>query len=305
MITVLGSINADLFFNVERLPARGETVLTPAATLLAGGKGANQAAAAARAGAATRFLGCVGDDAFAEPMVAALAEFGCDTTGIRRVDGSTGTAAVMVEQGGENQIVAASGANGAVSADLLDAVDLSPTDTLVCQMEIPVAATIEALARMRAAGGRTVLNLAPACAVDDAALRTVDALVANAGEAAVLTGRQDDPVHAAASLASAHGLTCIVTLGSDGAVAVDPEGTAWKVPALPVEAVDTVGAGDAFVRVLVAALDAGEGLPAALQRATVAAGLACTRPGAMTALPPRGEIEARLADLAPPTAFLP
>lgn len=121
MIVVLGSINADLFFAVDRLPGRGETVLTPTLTARPGGKGANQAAAAARAGAAAAFLGCVGDDAAAGEVLAALSASGCDVSGVRRVPGPTGTAMVVVEAGGENLIVVASGANTAVTADLLAA----------------------------------------------------------------------------------------------------------------------------------------------------------------------------------------
>lgn len=298
MITVFGSINADLFFTVDRLPARGETVLTPTVTMQPGGKGANQAAAAARAGGETRFVGCVGADALAAPVLAALREAGCDIAGVRRVPGATGTAAVLVERSGENQIVVASGANGAVAADQLDA--LAPGGTLVCQMEIPEAETAAALARARRSGMRTVLNLAPARAVGTDVLADVDFLILNEGEAAVLAGGAAPPLETARRLARDHDLTCVVTLGGDGALAVTPRGTGWRVGTLTVDAVDTVGAGDAFVGVLAASLNGGRDLADALHRASVAAGLACTRPGAMAALPTADEIDARLSALPRP-----
>ncbi|NQW08711.1 MAG: ribokinase [Alphaproteobacteria bacterium] len=298
MILVLGSINADLFFTVEHLPAPGETVLTPSVTLRPGGKGANQAAAAARAGSMVRFLGCVGDDAVAETVLAALVDAGCDISGVRRVAGATGTAAVMVEASGENQIVVASGANGRVTADLLPA-EMAPDITLVCQMEIPPAETERALIAAKAWGARTVLNLAPAGDISDQALVAVDVLVVNEIEAIALAGEAGTPLGLARNLADRHAVVCVVTVGAQGAVAVEPGGVAWRVGALGVEAVDTVGAGDAFVGVLAATLDDGADLPTALHRASVAAGLACTAEGAMTGLPDAAAIERRRPDLAP------
>ena len=299
MIVVFGSINADLFFTVDRLPVAGETVLTPSVALEPGGKGANQAAAAARAGGDVRFVGCVGQDPFADPMVAALADSGCDVSAIRRVDGATGTAAVMVETGGENQIVVASGANARVTADLVDEELLGPETTLVCQMEVPAPETAEILKRAGRAGARTILNLAPALDLGAEVLGDVDVLVANAGEAAVLAGAPLEPAAAARHLAAAHALTCVVTDGSNGAVAVERDLSAWRVGVLAVDAMDTVGAGDAFVGGLASALDGGGTLADALRRASVGAALACTRRGAMAALPSRSEIEARMADLPP------
>ncbi|MEQ8817073.1 MAG: PfkB family carbohydrate kinase [Thalassobaculum sp.] len=299
MIVVLGSINVDLFFAVDRLPGRGETVLAPGMTVRPGGKGANQAAAAARAGASTLFLGCIGEDAAGGDVLAALAETGCAVSRVRRLPGVTGTAVVMVEAGGENQIVVASGANLSVTADLLDAVPLGPGTTLVCQMEIPPDQTAEALRRARAAGARTVLNLAPARPVTAAALAEVDMLVVNKPEAESLEGQAGTPLGLARTLAARHDLTCVVTLGREGAIAAGPDGNAWSVGVLAVEAVDTVGAGDAFVGVLAASLDGGATLPEALHRASVAAGLACTREGAMPSLPDAAAIEIHLGELAP------
>ena len=162
MITVFGSLNVDLLFNLDRLPAPGETVLTREIIQLPGGKGANQATAAAKAGAPTRFVGCVGTDGLGAPVLASLEAAGCDVSGVRTVPGATGTAVVMVERSGENQIVVGSGANMAVEAGMLAGAALGPGDTLVCQMEIPLEATVAGLAAARRAGARTVLNLAPA-----------------------------------------------------------------------------------------------------------------------------------------------
>ncbi|SDF25887.1 ribokinase [Thalassobaculum litoreum] len=300
MITVFGSLNVDLLFNLDRLPAPGETVLTREIVQLPGGKGANQATAAAKAGAPTRFVGCVGEDGLGAPVLASLTAAGCDVSGVREVPGATGTAVVMVERSGENQIVVGSGANMAVVASMLESVALGPGDTLVCQMEIPPEATAAALAAARRAGARTILNLAPARPLPPEVLADVDLLIVNEGEAAVLAGSAAPPLETARGLAAAHELTCVVTLGGDGALAVTPDGRGCRVGTLAVQAVDTVGAGDAFVGVLAASLDVGMGLPNALHRASVAAGLTCTRPGAAAALPDAAEIDGRLSALARP-----
>lgn len=300
MITVFGSLNLDLLFNLDRLPAPGETVLTREIVQLPGGKGANQASAAAKAGAPTRFVGCVGEDGLGAPVLASLEAAGCDVSGVRTVPGATGTAVVMVERSGENQIVVGSGANLAVEAGMLDPAWLKPGGTLVCQMEIPLEAVVEGLATARRTGARTVLNLAPARVLPAEVLADVDVLVLNEGEAALLAGTDAPPAGMARKLAGDHGLTCVVTLGGEGAIAMTPDGRGYRVGALAVQAVDTVGAGDAFVGVLSAALDAGLALPDALHRASVAAGLTCTRPGAAAALPDVVEIEGRLSALARP-----
>lgn len=300
MITVFGSLNVDLLFNLDRLPAPGETVLTREIVQLPGGKGANQANAAARAGARTRFVGAVGTDGLGAPVLASLEAAGCDVSGVRTVPGATGTAVVMVDRSGENQIVVGSGANMSVTAAMLDGAALGPGDTLVCQMEIPPEATAAGLAAARKAGARTVLNLAPARALQAAVLNDVDVLVLNEGEAALLAGTDAPPAQTARTLAAGHGLTCVITLGGDGALVVTPDGQGFRVGTLPVQAVDTVGAGDAFVGVLAAGLDGGLSLPDALHRASVAAGLTCTRPGAAAALPDADEIAGRLSALARP-----
>jgi ribokinase len=304
MLLVFGSINVDLVFRVTALPAAGETVLGDSYVAVPGGKGANQAVAAARAGAAVRMVGRVGRDGFAAVALGALRGAGVDTAGVLADEAPSGCAVIGVDDKGENQIMVASGANAHVAAAQVDDALLGPRTTLVLQMEVPVAATAALIARARRRGARIVLNLAPALTLAGEALRAVDVLVVNGGEARSLANGNglaatDGPALAGA-LAQALGVTVVMTLGKDGAVATGPDGT-WRVGALPVAPVDTTGAGDAFVGVLAAALDAGLRLDAALHRASAAAGLACLSLGAQTSLPDRAEIEAALTKLPQPT----
>ena len=303
MLLVFGSLNVDLLFQVAALPRPGETVLCGGYEVAAGGKGANQAAAAARAGADVRMVGQVGDDGFGHYARAALAGAGVDGTGIATSARATGIAAIGVDRQGENQIIVASGANLDSDAAQVADGDLAPGVTLLCQNEVRPEATYALLARARARGVRTILNLAPATAVPDPVLGALDLLVVNQIEAASAAGRDGEPAALARDLAARHALTCVITLGSAGALAMAREG-GWRIGALAVEALDTTGAGDAFVGVLAAALDRGLALPDALARASVAAGLACTRIGAQTSQPDLAAIEARLADLAPAVPLL-
>jgi ribokinase len=296
MLLVFGSLNVDLVFQVEALPRPGETVLCPAYALAAGGKGANQAAAAARAGAMVRMIGCLGDDDFGRFARAALVAAGVDCAGIAPSVKATGIALIGVDRRGENQIMVASGANLDTDAGQVDEGALAPDVTVLCQNEIRPEATFALLERAKARGARTVLNLAPAGSVPTRVLEALDVLVVNQIEAATAAGRKGDPASLARDLAGRHRLSCIVTLGPDGALAIGPAG-GYRVPALAVEAIDTTGAGDAFAGVLAAALDSGLALPEALRRASVAAGLTCTRIGAQTGQPDAAAIAAHLPDL--------
>jgi ribokinase len=306
MILVFGSLNADLVFQVQALPRPGETVLCPGYALVPGGKGANQAAAAAKAGASVRMVGHLGDDSFGDFLRQGLVQAGVDCEGVAIADAATGVAVIGVEPGGENQIMVGSGANLATRAEQVADADLAPGVTLLCQNEVDPAATFALLERAARRGARTVFNLAPAAPVPTAVLDATDVLVVNEIEASMAAGhqanpgREGDPQALARELATRHGLTCVVTLGAAGAIARGPA-SGWRIGSLPIEPVDTTGAGDAFVGVLAAALDRGLALPEALRRASVAAGLACTRLGAQTSQPLAAEIEARLADLPPAT----
>jgi len=289
VLLVFGSINVDLLFKLEALPRPGGTVLCPGYEVAAGGKGANQATAAARAGAAVRMIGHVGDDGFGRFARAALAAAGVDCTRLATSDKATGIAAIGVDRAGENQIIVASGANLDTRAEQVEDAELRPG-----------VATFALLERARGQGARTILNLAPAGAVSPRVLDALDILVVNQIEAEMAVGGgHRNPGALARDLSARHGLICVVTLGAAGALAIGP-GVGQRLAALPVAPVDTTGAGDAFTGVLAAALDQGHPLPAALAHASVAGGLACTRIGAQTSQPTAAEIAARLGDLPAP-----
>ncbi len=277
---MFGSINVDLLFRVEALPRPGETVLCPSYEVAAGGKGANQATAAARGGATVRMIGQVGDDGFGHFARQAMALAGVDCTHVLTSGTATGVAVIGVDRAAENQIIVASGANRDTHAGQVADADLAAGVTLLCQNEVPPEATFALLERAKARGARTVLNLAPAGAAPPRVLRSLDVLVVNEVEGRAAAGLSEvaDVAAFAGDLAQRHRLTCVVTLGAKGALAIGPEG-GQRVAALPVEPVDTTGAGDAFVGVLAAALDQGHELGMALRRASVAAGLACTGAG--------------------------
>jgi ribokinase len=302
MLLVFGSLNADMLFEVHALPRPGETVLCPGYRLAAGGKGANQAAAAAKAGARVRMVGHLGDDGFGRFARATLEAADVDCSGVRVSKKATAIAVIGVDRRGENQIIVASGANLDTHASQVSGPELSPEVTLLCQNEIAPEATFELIARARTRGARTILNLAPASPLPPAVLTALDMLVVNEIEAAAAGGESGEPAAMARTLAGRHGLICVVTLGAQGAIAVGPD-QAWRVGSLAVEPVDTTGAGDAFVGVLAAALDQRRRLPDALRRASIAAGLACTRIGAQTSQPAEAEIEGRLGELAPAELF--
>jgi len=296
---VFGSLNADLLFKVQSLPRPGETVLAPGYELAAGGKGANQAAAAAKAGARVRMVGHLGADSFGAFARQVLEGAGVDCAGVATSARATAVAVIGIDHAAENQIMVASGANLDTHPDQVEDAALAPGVTVLCQNEIDPAATFALLERAKAKGARTILNLAPAGPVPEDVLDAVDVLVVNEIEAAMAAGRGavDEPAQLARELAGRHGLTCVVTLGARGALAIGP-GAALRVGALPVNPIDTTGAGDTFVGVLAAALDRDQALGAALRAASIAAGLACTQIGAQTSQPLAEEIAARLADLA-------
>ena len=307
-VTVLGSLNTDISLLVPHLPEPGETVLaSAAATFGAGGKGANQAVAAARLGAAVSMAGCCGDDDFGARLRAGLAAEGVGVTGLRAVPGvASGLALITVDPAGENSIAVAAGANGLAGDAEVAAAFAQPCDVLVLSAEIPVPVLGAALRRARADGVRTVLNLAP---VPEGAAGLLaecpDWLVVNAQEASALAGRPADATPAdeaalgrdmAAGLAAGlRGGHAVVTLGAAGAVLAGPSGTA-AVPGFRVTAVDTVGAGDAFVGALAVALASGLDPAAAVTAACAAGAAAATGRGAQAALP-------RPADVLAATGF--
>jgi ribokinase len=299
-ITVLGSLNMDISVTVPRLAGPGETVLGSAARLQPGGKGANQAVAAARLGASVRMAGCCGDDDFGRTLRSALEAAGVDVTAVRVLAGvPSGLALITVDATGENSITVAPGANGLAGPPEAAASAAAGCDALILSAEIPVPVLAAALDRARAAGVMTVLNLAPA-PPDAAGLLAAGAdwLIVNAPEAGAILGRPvADPAGAraaAADLAGAAGGHAVITLGRDGAVLAGPvladpvladPGGALAVPGFSVDSVDSVGAGDAFVAALGVAVASGVAAPEAVRLACAVAATAVTRPGAQDSLP--------------------
>ena len=297
MVVVFGSINLDFVARVPRFPTPGETVAAESFATHPGGKGANQALAAARAGAAVSLYGAVGTDAFAAPALALLDAGRVDLRSIVRVAGPTGCATILVDAQGENCIAVAAGANAlAEPREVPDSV-LGSGTVLVLQHEVPAEANVALIARAHRLGARIVLNAAPARAVSAELLRQVDVLIVNETEAAAVAVANGWPARAAAfaaaATAAARGLAAVVTLGKDGALAACGSDKFRARPS-SIAVVDTTGAGDAFVGNVAAALDASLSLAEALRRAVAAGSLACTRAGAQPALPDRAAIDAAL-----------
>lgn len=299
MITVLGSINMDLIATTARLPKPGETVAGTGFATAAGGKGANQALAARRAGASVRIAGAVGSDSFAEGALALLKEAGADLNLVKTVEAPTGTAHIIVGGDGENVIVVVASANATVSeAEAIAAVEsMSPGDTLMLQLEIPAASVEKALTEARRRGIRSVINIAPLTPEAARLGRMADIVIANETEFELLAGRSGIAgarrEEAMKALHTETGQTVIVTLGADGVVAIH-DGEVHRAKGLAIEPVDTVGAGDTFCGYLAASLDAGLSFPGSLRRAAVAGSLACLKPGAQPSIPLAFEVVARL-----------
>ena len=298
-LLVLGSANADLVVRCDRFPRPGETLLGGRFATHPGGKGANQAVAAARLadGAEVRFVAKVGADGFGESMRAGYAAEGIATDHVLTdPTAATGTALITVDAAGENTIVVASGANATLSVADLDAVGAAFAKTRVAllQLETPLPTVRAAAERARAAGARVILNPAPAQALPDELLVAVDVLTPNETEAAALAGVPTDTdagVEAAAETLRRRGVgAVIVTLGARGAYVLAGE-TAAYVPAPVVEAVDTTAAGDCFNGALAVALAEGRSLADATAFACHAAAVSVTRAGAQPSLPSRGEVD--------------
>lgn len=296
MIVVFGSLNIDMVMRVEKMPRPGDTVLCPSYKMIPGGKGANQAVAAAKAGAPVKLFGKIGDDEFGRLALNSLKETSIDLTGVVvSEESSTGCASVCVNAQGENMITVASGANLKAREAEVPSFLLSKETTLLLQMETPVEENWSIIRRAKKFGARVILNLAPAENVPQDILQSLDVLVMNQSEAALLALHLGfdviSPTAAARRIAANFGITCVVTLGGDGAIACSPKGT-WEVKAMEIEPVDTTAAGDAFVGVFAAALDSGADMANALRRASVASGLACLKQGAQISLPTLSEIDA-------------
>ncbi len=296
-VLVLGSANVDFTVAAPRLPGPGETVTDGTLLVNHGGKGANQAVAARRLGADVRFIACVGDDATGRAVRVALEREGIARDGIVTTpDAATGTALIVVDREGRNQITVAPGANRRLSIDHVRArrEDLAWARIVVCQLEIPLDTVAWAVAEARRLGAVTIVNPAP---VPDASIGfwpSIDYLTPNEVETARLAGLavadRDGACAAAAALRSRGVGTVVITLGDRGALACDAHGIT-EVPAYPVTPVDTTAAGDAFNAGLAVALAEDRPLTEALTFASAAAALTCTRRGAQDSLPARAEVE--------------
>jgi len=289
MILVAGSANLDFVVRAPHIPAPGETVLGQAFTTYPGGKGANQAVACARAGGATtQMLLAVGQDSFAEPLLASLYSANVKLNTVLAQYQPTGCAFICVADNAENAITVAPGANLTLAPEHLP--DLAGFSHLLMQLETPLATVTAYALAARAQGIKVVLNAAPAQPLPPELLAAVDVLIVNEGELAAVVPY---PVSLMTNLAQIAVPCVVVTLGQRGCAA-RLGNTFFIQPAYPVNAVDTTGAGDTFCGVLVAALDQGESLTQAMQRASAAAALACTEPGAQSSIPTADAVNAFL-----------
>ncbi|SED59424.1 ribokinase [Streptomyces sp. TLI_105] len=289
-IVVLGSTNMDLVVYVPRTPALGETVTGRSFRTIPGGKGANQAVAAARAGAEVAMIGAVGADDFGPRLRSALEHCAVDTDLLRTAEGPSGTAHVVVDDEGGNAIVVVPGANGTVtSLTHGDEALIGTADALLLQLELPLSVVVEGAVTARRLGVRTVLTPAPAQPLPPELLAATDLLVPNEHEAAALTGLTDPREAAQALLRDVPEV--VVTLGAAGSLYAVRGAEPVAVPAPRVRAVDTTGAGDTFVGALAVALGEGRPAPEALAWAQTAAALSVRREGASTSMPYRVEIE--------------
>ncbi|WP_371647677.1 ribokinase [Streptomyces mirabilis] len=293
-IAVLGSTNMDLVAYVAKAPQRGETVTGREFRTIPGGKGANQAVAAAHAGSDVSMIGAVGADAFGSQLRTTLEHSGVDTDHLRTTEGPSGTAHIVVDDEGGNEIVVIPGANGTV--DHLapgDEALIAGVDALLLQLEIPLAAVLAGAEAARRHGVRTILTPSPVQSLPPELLASIDLLVPNEHEAAALTGLTDPRDAATALLDQVPEV--VVTLGAAGSLYASRGAEPFTVPAPRVTAVDSTGAGDTFVGTLAVALAEGRPMRAALAWASTAASMSVQRPGASSSMPYRSEIDAQAA----------
>ncbi len=304
-VLVVGSLNMDLVARCELLPRTGQTIFGQDFFTAAGGKGANQAVAAARLGASVAMAGCVGNDQFGRELLASLAAAGVHIGAVATTDRPTGTALITVDASGANTIVVISGANMACDNALVDRAlaDAPRPGILLLQHEIPDAANAHTIREAHASGWFVILNPAPARAVAPELLPLIDIIAPNETEAAALTGRaianRADALAAARNLVALGARAALITLGGDGALYCD-DSRALHCPAVAVRAVDTTAAGDGYLGALAASLASGQSLPDSLGFASAAAGLAVTRLGAQPSLGTQAEVADFIAQYGTP-----
>jgi ribokinase len=297
-VVVIGSMNMDLVTRAPRLPRGGETLIGQSFSTVHGGKGANQAVAAARLGAQVTMVGCVGSDAYGEELRGALLAEQIDCQAVSMVDGASGVALIVVDDNSQNAIVIVAGANGALTSEVIDRFDsvLQAADVMICQLEVPDATVGYALARGRALGKIVILNPAPASRPLPADwYASIDYLIPNESEAAALSGLPVDSLDtaetAATRLIGMGARKVIITLGAQGSLFANGK-TIEHFPAPTVKAVDTTAAGDTFVGGFAAALAAGESEAEAIRFGQIAAALSVTRAGAQPSIPTLSDVQA-------------
>ena len=297
-VVVIGSLNMDLVTRAPRLPKGGETLIGQSFTTVSGGKGANQAVAAARLGAQVSMVGCVGNDAYGEALRGALLAEQIDCRAVSTVDGSSGVALIVVDDSSQNSIVIVPGANSALTAETIDRFDsvIRAADVLICQLEVPDASVGHALKRGRELGKTVILNPAPASRpLPSDWYASIDYLIPNESEASALSGLSVDSLdtaQAAATRLIALGAgKVIITLGAQGSLFADGQ-RFEHFPAPVVKAVDTTAAGDTFVGGFAAALAAGNDEAQAIRFGQVAAALSVTRAGAQPSIPALSDVQA-------------
>jgi ribokinase len=297
IITVVGSINVDLVINSDRIQLPGETIKGSGFQVISGGKGANQAVAAARQGMATSFIGCIGDDDFGESQKENLIEENVNINYLSKVDNeSTGVAVIVVETSGDNRIILSPGANDRLTPELVEAAEdaITRSKILICQLETPLPAVKKALEIARKNETITVLNPAPAVPLDSSILSLVDYLIPNETEAAILSGVEvvdvESAKEAAKVLAAKCSGTIIITMGEHG-VLTATDGKMEYTEAFPVKAIDTTAAGDTFIGTLASFISEADDLETSVTKAMCAAAISVTKIGAQTSIPNRKDFQ--------------
>ena len=295
-VIVVGSVNMDITARTDKLPDTGETVAARSVEYLPGGKGLNQAVAAAKIGTTVVLAGCLGSDSFADELASAASDV-YKRQCLRRSEKNSGIALITVDERGQNTIVVAPGSNADVCPEDVKKLPVSPGDVVVCQFEIPPAAVAAAFAKARRYGARTILNPSPVCPIPDEIFRNTDILIVNETELAFLSRENVDEntpaekiADAAEKLKTDAEQTVIVTLGSRGALVAGSKDMLF-VDSYKVPAVDTVGAGDCFAGVFAAKLAEGKDVGENVKTAARAAAVCVTRKGAAPAMPDAGELE--------------